>query len=497
VSGGYIAGRYRVVRELGRGGMGVVYVVEHIHTGEYLALKLLHGAAAVDPAVISRFKREARVGAQIRSEYVVRVTDADTAPELGGAPFFVMELLEGLDLETLVKKVGALHADAVAQLLGQVARALEKAHRIGIVHRDLKPENIFLQRRDDDVAIAKILDFGISKFLHSNDGRQGALGVTQAGAMMGTPFYMSPEQARGDVDAIDATTDLWALGIVAIRLLTGENYWTATKHADLTVQLLAAPMPKPSVRWPWLGARVDDWFARSCHRDRSLRWTSASEQIGALAEALRGAESRGATMPSIVEVLRKTPSDRPSKLAETAGSGIHDEPAIPAERTLTANMPPVAPRDFESTKAVGGTTAGGSLTRTAPDFHMSQARRILMAAVALGIVASLWILYRIFSPAPAMQSHGKATVTPSADPTYLLPAETPSDAPAIKAGQDGVEKSQAVDNPAPIERASPKPTASALPSSRPPPITSPPKHRSRNPRPADSVPGQPDDPMRP
>src|SRR6266851_5517758 len=108
-----VASRYRIIRELGRGGMGIVYVVEHIHTGEQLALKVLHGAAAVDPAAIARFKREARAGAQIKSENVVRVTDADVAPELGGAPFFVMELLEGCDLEKLVTTAGPLSAVVV------------------------------------------------------------------------------------------------------------------------------------------------------------------------------------------------------------------------------------------------------------------------------------------------------------------------------------------------------------------------------------------------
>src|SRR5437879_3447777 len=118
----HIASRYRVIRELGRGGMGVVYVVEHVHTGERLALKVLHGAAATNPDVIARFKREARAGAQIRSEHVVRVTDADVAPELNGAPFFVMELLEGFDLEKAIGKLGALRRDVVIDILSQVGR---------------------------------------------------------------------------------------------------------------------------------------------------------------------------------------------------------------------------------------------------------------------------------------------------------------------------------------------------------------------------------------
>ena len=176
-----VASRYRVLRELGRGGMGVVYVVEHVHTGEQLALKLLHGHGASDPDATARFRREARVGAQIRSEHVVRVTDADVAPELHGAPFFVMELLDGVDLEKLVGKVGPLRPDVVVALLAQVAKALDKAHALGIVHRDLKPENIFIHRRQDEPPIVKVLDFGISKFLRPNAGEQSGLGATSAG----------------------------------------------------------------------------------------------------------------------------------------------------------------------------------------------------------------------------------------------------------------------------------------------------------------------------
>jgi serine/threonine-protein kinase len=476
--------------------MGVVYVVEHIHTGEHLALKLLHGAAAADPSAIARFKREARAGAQIKSEFVVRVTDADIAPELGGAPFFVMDLLEGLDLEKLVTKLGPLHSEVVTQLLGQIARALEKAHRIGIVHRDLKPENIFLQCRDDDAPIAKILDFGISKFLRSDDLQGGSLGLTHAGSMMGTPFYMSPEQARGDVDAIDATTDIWATGIVAIRLLTGQSYWTATTHADLTVQLLAAPMERPSSRWPWLGAKFDDWFARSCHRDRSQRWTGASEQIGALVDALRGVQSPGAGMASIVEVLRKAPSDRPRKLVDPTGSGPHEQRAALPERTLTANVPPVMPCDLQGYKAVGGTTAGSNLTRTARELGIRRGSRALIAASGLGLIASLWMVYRLFSPAPLVPGETMATGTPSGGPSSVVPIAPGGGASGTGNGQKDLAKVEAIEDASPLETATPTPTASASPSGRPPAKIAP-KPRSRPTRPVDPAPSQSDDLMRP
>jgi eukaryotic-like serine/threonine-protein kinase len=267
--------------------MGVVYVVEHTRTGDHLALKLLHGRAARDPQSIERFKREARASARIKSDHVVKVVDADIAPELENAPFLVMELLDGHDLEKLVTERGRLSPAEALDYLTQAARALDKSHALGIVHRDLKPENIFLHRREGGSTIVKILDFGISKIVGTEGGGDmtGA-GMTNTGAIMGTPLYMAPEQARGLVSQIAPTTDVWAVGLIALRLLTGEIYWTANSVAELMVHILAEPLYRPTQRWPWLPAGVDDWFARSCAREPAHRFRGVGEQIDALGAAL-------------------------------------------------------------------------------------------------------------------------------------------------------------------------------------------------------------------
>jgi serine/threonine protein kinase/tetratricopeptide (TPR) repeat protein len=315
-----IGKRYRILGEIGRGGMGTVYRVEHIHTGEALALKVLHEQGSDKSEAMERFRREARAPALIRSEHVVRVTDADLAPELGGAPFFVMELLEGMDLEQRVDRQGPLAPEEVIDIFAQMARALDRAHAVGLVHRDLKPANLFLARTETRTTL-KILDFGISKL---RDAPQ-KLSVTFDGVLLGTPLYMAPEQATGNSGDASPATDIWAAGLIAYWLLTGRPYWKSSKLYDILREILVTPMPPPSERAPELPEAFDDWFARSCHRTPSERFSSAGEQAAALARMLAGPRSRGplsrsAQVPTSRRSFVEAPSDEqplPSTRART------------------------------------------------------------------------------------------------------------------------------------------------------------------------------------
>ncbi len=288
-----IASRYRVLEEIGRGNVGRVFRVEHLHTGEMLALKLLFARAEADPGLVERFKREARAPALIKSDHVVRITDADVAPELGGAPFFVMELLSGLDLEQHATKHGKLDPSEVVNILGQAARALDKAHAIGIVHRDLKPGNIFLHNYDESLVV-KVLDFGISKIgpTDAASAEGDVLAITAAGTVMGTPLYMPPEQALARAEILPAA-DVWAVGMIAYRLLAGAPYWTSLTMAELMIAIVRDPLSSPSARVETLTPAFDSWFARSCNRDAAARWPTVGTQVLALAEAL------GVTAPEL------------------------------------------------------------------------------------------------------------------------------------------------------------------------------------------------------
>ncbi len=296
-----ISGRYRLIEEIGRGNMGKVYRVEHVHTGETFAMKVLGPHIDTDPAMIERFKREARTPALIRSEHVVKVIDADAASELGGAPFLVMELLDGVDLEKFALHTGKLPAADVVRILSQVAKALDKAHAIGIVHRDLKPANIFMHRREDGVVV-KLLDFGISKLGASQDAAR----ITASGAIMGTPLYMPPEQATGQT-AIGPAADVWAMGMLAFRLLSGRTYWSMTTMAELMAAIVRDPVSAPLAGEAGLPPAFEAWFLQSCHRAPEARFASAGEQVQKLAAALEvplvGSSSSAELLASVGRTL--------------------------------------------------------------------------------------------------------------------------------------------------------------------------------------------------
>ncbi len=323
-----IGGRYQPLRLIGRGGMGIVYEVEHAHTGERLALKVLVSQSHASGASVDRFKREARASARIKSENVVRVTDADVAPELNGAPYLVMELLEGADLERATGAQAQTPADVV-EWLDQIARPLDKAHALGIVHRDLKPENLFLTRRDDGSPLVKILDFGIAKMTAETDA------ATQSGQMLGTPWYMAPEQAQGA--AITAKTDLFSLGLIAYRLLTGSYYWRGRTLPELINELLYKPMSPPSERGVTLGAAFDAWFSQACDRDAAKRFASAAEQIAALADALGVARHASMVAP---------PTSTPSGNEVESRRSLEHAPTLDASASVitAATAPQRRPR---------------------------------------------------------------------------------------------------------------------------------------------------------
>jgi len=309
--------------------MGAVYLVRHVRTDEMLALKLLHSDVLKDATAVERFRREARAPAKIASEHVARVTDADTAPELNDAPFYVMEYLRGRDLEKTITEEGPLAPSLVAEYMRQTARALDKAHALGIIHRDLKPENLFLTHRDDGSPCIKLLDFGIARL-----GDTGAVNPlkTQAGYIFGTPAFMSPEQALGDIALIGPATDVWAYGLVAFKLLVGRDYWGEHPTARLCAMILTGPIPAPSERGSSFGPAFDAWFAKCVARSVEDRFRSANEASLRLSEAL------GVRATDPLRPLGR-PSVPPAAAAVTERSSYGPPPGASLESTGTHALP--------------------------------------------------------------------------------------------------------------------------------------------------------------
>ncbi|HVU04587.1 MAG TPA: serine/threonine-protein kinase [Polyangiaceae bacterium] len=294
-----VGGKYRPLRVLGRGGMSTVYEVEHVLTRDHLALKVLKGTkGTLDAVSWARFKREARMSALMKNEHVVRVLDADTAAELDGAPFLVMDLLDGADLSTTVGKTPQA-PERVVDWLRQAARALDLAHAHGIVHRDLKPANLFLANTADGGTLVKVLDFGVASIPQFEDG-QG----TATGAFVGTPLFMAPEQASGA--EVGPPADIWAIGISAFRMLSGEDYWVASTVSLLLAKIVYEEPVAPSQRGFSLGAEFDAWFLKSCARRPDARWRTVGEQVEALAEAL-GLPKRAVWVPPPIRSPRIAP----------------------------------------------------------------------------------------------------------------------------------------------------------------------------------------------
>lgn len=272
-AGRILADKYRLVRPLGQGAMGSVWQANHLALQATVAIKLLDRAIAGDPQSLNRFMLEARAAAALRSVHVVQVLDHGVDQ---GTPYIVMEQLEGETLAERLHRVGSLSPAEVARAVIHIARALSRAHAAGIVHRDLKPENVFLVRNDEE-EVAKLFDFGIAKSLPGMP--LSSLDLTFPGVLVGTPYYMSPEQTAGV--EVDPRSDIWALGVIAFECLVGRRPFEEPTLELLLHKIRVDPLPIPS-DWTPVPEGFDTWFSRACARDREQRYSSAKQAADAL-----------------------------------------------------------------------------------------------------------------------------------------------------------------------------------------------------------------------
>jgi eukaryotic-like serine/threonine-protein kinase len=274
--GRIIGGKYSLEREIGRGGMGAIWIALDGQLRRRVALKLMRSDQLSSASSRSRFEREAMAVAQITNPHVVQVYDYGIDEE---SPYIVMELLEGEDLDARLSRHGRLPLAAVTTLVTQAAKALGTAHAAGIVHRDLKPANIFLARVEGD-ELVKILDFGVAAVASSVAGAD--MQATRAGTVLGTPHYMSPEQARSSKN-LDHRSDLWSLAVVAYRAISGQHPFTGESLGDLIVKVCTDEFTPPSQIVTDLDPEVDRFFERALAKDPGQRFQSAKDFMNAFA----------------------------------------------------------------------------------------------------------------------------------------------------------------------------------------------------------------------
>ncbi|WP_437332146.1 serine/threonine-protein kinase [Sorangium sp. So ce394] len=324
--GDILAGKYRVERLLGTGSMGVVVAAVHVELGQRVAVKFMRSAHDVDAGARARFLREARAAVRLRSQHVARVFDVGTLE--GGAPYIVMEFLEGRDLAALLRERGALSLDDAVEYVLQTCEAVGEAHAAGIVHRDLKPANLFVTHDVSGSPCIKVLDFGISKISGAD------LALTDDDQTLGSPYYMSPEQMLSSKD-VDPRSDLWALGILLYELIAGQTPFHADSLPEFYGRILAARPTPLRERRSDVPPELDAAIQRCLTHDREQRWRDVAAFAGALAPH---APARARGYPERVS--------RVLDMQRLSLSGSKDEPGA---RPIEPSPPPASAGAVEET----------------------------------------------------------------------------------------------------------------------------------------------------
>jgi serine/threonine-protein kinase len=277
--GTLVAGKYRLLRVVGRGGMGTVFKAENTTIGKTVALKLLHHSLADDGVVLQRFEREARITVTVGHPHIVDVLDM--GQERTGAPFLVMEYVRGRSLKQVLSEQGPFSVQRAAHVLGQVLDALHAAHARGVVHRDLKPENVLLTQRQGDPDFVKVFDFGISTFIESAAEREHMLDLTPTGYTMATPYYASPEQLRGDKGR-DPRVDVYAVGVMLYEVLAGHRPFDARSLPELFTRVLSGDPPPMRVFRRDVPSALEAVVRRALTANLDARYPNAQEFLRAL-----------------------------------------------------------------------------------------------------------------------------------------------------------------------------------------------------------------------
>ena len=402
--GTVLEGLYRIDGLIGEGGMGAVYEAAHLRLGKRVAVKVMAREFAASEEALARFHREAQVTSGLGHPHIVQVFDFSTTPD--GNPFIVMECLEGEDLEHRLRRVGRLPAPDVAHMVKQVASALTATHGQGIVHRDLKPGNIYLLEVAGETDFVKVLDFGISKV------RSAATKLTRAAEIIGTPNYMSPEQALGRVDEVDDCTDQWALACIAWECLMGHCVFAGDNAHSILFQVVHEPIPRIDSTTVDFPPQVEAVLLKALAKNKNERFANVNDFAVALEKAALGLPLGQESQPA--------PASRPKTQA------LAWDPA-------TAPLATSLPSTFTQT--------AGELDAALDEVpsHAKWGWAAIIGVVAALLVGGLWLLRAppepkpvVVSPSPQPSVAAAPAPLPPAPRIEPVAAPTPSPAPAQK-----------------------------------------------------------------
>lgn len=386
-----VNGKYRIEGLIGRGGMGAVYEATNLAIGKHVALKFLYRDAARDLDAVTRFQREAEAASAVESAHIVQIFDSGTTDD--GLPFLVMELLRGEDLRCRMRRERHLDLAEVVYIGGQVCRALRRAHEAGIVHRDLKPDNVFLCQRDDDDAFVKLVDFGISKVSRKTVTVDT---LTRRGMVLGTAFYMAPEQAQAARD-VDGRADIFSLGSILFEALAARPPHTGTVYEAILIDICTKTAPNVRDFAPDVPEALATVIARTLEKEREARYQSAQDLFEALAAAVPG-------------ILPATPGRSPLTKTELRMSS----PGL--LRASAAGAPGQSPSDVIP-------TVEGTVDSLAPPRRRS---RQLQAAFA--VLVTVLATAATFALMSNRSTHGMGTLTPETAHPLLLSSPSAQEA---------------------------------------------------------------------